>query len=264
MQAPPYLVLGFFSIFWIIGLIATISGMQRYQLAQKIKNTPTSKIRSVAVGLVELFGKANALVLLDSPITKNKCVYWTVIAQYYYKRKRSSGWRTFFRHSSIEQFYVEDKTGRILIEPKQAEVLIDIDKKFMGRSNDKMFFGLVTVEKLDPKVFAYLEANEDAKKAFNSLKHQKLRFFEHFVEENDDIYVLGSATIKDQNDSANGYENLIIKRDELDKILYISDKSEKEVLSKLNWTAWISILIGLGMLSFFTVLGILIIVKMLS
>lgn len=123
----------------------------KYRLSQRIRNTPTSKARSAAVGLAELSGKAKPLEALTSPVTKSACAYWEVVGQYYYQRKKSSGWRTFHHASSGNRFHLEDETGKVLIEPKDASVRISADFSFQGHLEEKMFFGLLPAKQVEDR-----------------------------------------------------------------------------------------------------------------
>ncbi|NYZ74015.1 hypothetical protein H0O00_02645, partial [Candidatus Micrarchaeota archaeon] len=131
----------------IAGLAALGEGARQYMLVQKIKNTPTSKVRSAAVGLVELSGKAMPTVQGVSPVTKNPSVYWHVMAQYYHHKHDRHGhdqseWVTFYSKTSTAKFYVEDDTGKMLIDPAGGEVRVKADFQFEGHLSDKAFFGL--------------------------------------------------------------------------------------------------------------------------
>jgi hypothetical protein len=245
-STPACCVLGFLLIF-AIGL--TYNGAKQYLFLEKIRNTPTSKVRSAAAGLVELFGKAIQKEKLVSPITKDKCVYWKVIAEYYYQTKNSSGWRKFFNEESTERFYLEDDTGKMLIEPKDAKIEIPYDFSFEGHLKDRTFFGLIPQKQLDKQVLDYLGENTLAKEAFQRMSNRRCRLREYYIAKNDNVYVLGNAEPLEGASSHVAHENLIVKKGNLEKIMYISDSSETKIAGKMNLTAWASLIIGL-LLSF--------------
>ena len=83
-KVVPFIIFG-------LGLLLIYRGITRYLLMQKIKNIPTSNVRSAAVGLVELSGKAKSKEEMISPISKEKCVFYELTAQYYYSGERSGG-----------------------------------------------------------------------------------------------------------------------------------------------------------------------------
>jgi len=237
--------LGFFFLFGSAVLFN--DAFQQYLLGQKIRNTPTSKARAAAMGLVELAGKAKCLDKLVAPITKTPCAYYEVCAQYYYKHKKSSGWRTFYRDESGKRFYLEDDTGKVLIEPGSAKMNIAADFTFQGTLNDKQFFGLLPSNQVDKKVLDYLEANPKARDAAKGMSGKQLRFLEYYIAEGDPLFVLGSAEPLEGATSAVASENLIVRKNARDKIMLISEKSEKATLGVLGLKFYIEIAFGLFM-----------------
>ena len=129
-----YLIVGFFGGLWYV-----YSGVNRYRLVQKINNTATSKVDAAAIGLVELCGKARCAGEMSSPVSNEKCAFWRVIGQYYRSGKHG-GWRQIFRRDSSERFYLEDETGKMLIDPNGAQVEIPCDHTYQGYISGKGIF----------------------------------------------------------------------------------------------------------------------------
>jgi len=230
-------------IFFFIGIGLLIYGAQRFLLYQKIKNTPTSKVRSAAVGLVELFGKARCATDLSSPVTGAKCIYYRIIGQYY-KPGKNGGWKNIYNDASSVKFFLEDETGKMLIDPKDGEIDIPSDLVLEGHLTDKGFLGMHQ-NKLDARVLAFLEKNPDAKKKFEYYKDHNLKVFEYFIAEGDPLYVLGTAEPLKGASSDISYENLIVGKGKSDIGLYISDSGEKTVLGSMVWGIAGSIVGGL-------------------
>jgi len=223
-------------------------GAQQYLLCQKIADTPTSKVRSAAAGLVELFGKAECKDKMYSPISKAKCAYWHIHAEYYQSRKNNSSWITFFTKSSSSRFYLQDDTGKMLVDPKDAQFSIAADFKSIGHMSNKALFGLLPQTQLDPAVLAWLETDPGAKAAFNSNSGRQLRVFESFIAEDDPLYVLGSAEPIPDAASAVHEETLVVKKNNFDKIMFISDSGEKHFLGNMRLGAIIYLALGLMLL----------------
>jgi len=226
-----------------IGLILTYSGVQRFLLVQKIKNTPTSKVRSAAVGLTEFAGKAVCAEAMESPISKVKCPFWRVTGEYYYRSRKSSGWRQFFMKESGNRFYLEDDSGKMLIDPKNAEIDIPHDLQSVGHTTDKGLLGLLPQKKLDERVMAYV--NGEGRGAFSGHMAQQLRVTEYFISEGDPLYALGNTMPLEGASSAIAHENLIMRKHG-DMPMYISDSGEKKVTDKLGGSIWWQL--GLGLL----------------
>ncbi len=226
-----------------VGLGLLYSGIQRYLLLQKINNTPTSKVRSAAVGLVELSGKALCREPQLSPISGAKCIYWKIHEEYYQPGKHG-GWRTTSSNFSHKDFYLEDDTGKMLVDPKDATIEIPSDFTSTGHLSSKGLLGIVPQRQLDPKVLAYLEGNPDAKGRAYRWSGYELRFTEWFIAEGDPLYVLGNAEPQEGASSAIGFENLVVRQGKYDKVFYISDSGERKVVDSIRGSLYWQLGIG--------------------
>ncbi len=87
-----------------------------------IEDTPASKIRSVAMGLAEVAGTARQKYPLATPLSGAQCVYYRFLVE---QEKRGSKGRKYWAKVrdgiSAAYFYVEDETGRLLVDPLDAE-----------------------------------------------------------------------------------------------------------------------------------------------
>jgi len=86
-----------------------------------VENTPTSKVRSLSMGMAELSGRARPYYALRTAYTLTRCIFY--ISRYYkYQRYGdSSSWRLTRTISSGKlAFYLEDETGKVLIDPRGA------------------------------------------------------------------------------------------------------------------------------------------------
>ena len=95
-------------------------GFHFFRLKRYIENTPTSKARSLAMGLVELQGRAVRKYALVSPVSQLPCVYYRLRK---YRRDSKNNWR--LSHSTDSghvPFYLEDDTGKVTIDPRGAAV----------------------------------------------------------------------------------------------------------------------------------------------
>jgi len=99
-----------------------------------IENTPTSKIRSLSMGMVELSGKAQLFYDLRTSATKTHCVYYR--CRYYKYQQTNDGARWSLTRSVSSgkiPFYIADDTGRILVKPKGAIFIIPLTtQSFQG------------------------------------------------------------------------------------------------------------------------------------
>ena len=82
---------------------------------------PTSTVAAAAQGYVELKGRARQLLPLRSPLTHTPCVwfrYWV------YVKDQQNVWRLADYRSSEQEFELEDVTGRCVVDPTNAEVML--------------------------------------------------------------------------------------------------------------------------------------------
>jgi hypothetical protein len=100
-----------------IFLIALADSIRRNRLTRQIEVLPTSKVRSVAIGLVELKGKAVSL--------KNKGSKAPIIREW----RESTGDGASLRRT-MSPFLLDDGTGRILVDP--ADIFIKTEKMYFS------------------------------------------------------------------------------------------------------------------------------------
>lgn len=234
-------------IFTILGVAMTVTGMRKYLLAQKIKNTPTSKVRSAAVGLVELYGKAESKEKMLSPLSQRPCAYWKIIAEHESASKNQERtWSKFFTDESKDRFYLRDDTGKMLVEPEGADISIMHDFEFTGHMKGTTFFGLIKQKQIDSRIFDYIRENPKAKHRFENYDDKLLRVREYIVEQGSKIYLLGSAMpMEGVSGSHVAHENLIVRKGKHEKAMFISD-SEEEIISLLmGITSLIPLILGL-------------------
>lgn len=105
----------------VILVVAAI--MLAYSLATR-KNRfeeqlATSKVNSITVGLVEIVGNVSAIKQCEIPLFKRGCVGYSYKIE---RIKRDSdshrdSYFTKYTENHIEPFFIEDDTGRVLIDP---------------------------------------------------------------------------------------------------------------------------------------------------
>jgi len=105
----------------LVGIAALWGAVHFWRLKHRIENTPTSKARSAAMGMIEVSGRAKRLYALVSPISQLPCVYYCL--KKYQRNKRDDSWRvTQVTTSGNVPFVLEDETGSIRIDPQGAQL----------------------------------------------------------------------------------------------------------------------------------------------
>src|SRR5271170_7273465 len=82
-----YLSLGFGA-----GLYYFFKGFRVFREYRVLMDTPEIPIRSVAMGLVEIHGKATGLPPIPSPVTKSPCYFYQVDIEHWVTDKNGGHW----------------------------------------------------------------------------------------------------------------------------------------------------------------------------
>ena len=113
--------------FLLVALAVGVTGMVQFFRLQRrrrvMEDTPTARIRSAAQGYVELIGTAHGPDLpLFSPISRAPCAWYRFKIERRKNEGSNSGWEIEQRGESDVQFWLDDETGRCIVDPDHAEV----------------------------------------------------------------------------------------------------------------------------------------------
>jgi len=96
------------------------AGFYFIRLKRRVENTPTSRIRSIAMGLVEVHGRTVRKYALVAPMSESPCVYYRVRK---YRKDRRNQWKlTSDINSKHVPFLLDDGTGMVTVDPRYATV----------------------------------------------------------------------------------------------------------------------------------------------
>ena len=237
-------------VFLIGGLSLFFGGLSKINRDRLIANMPTSKIRSVAMGLVEINGKvAKFRDTLVAPLSGKECVYCRLsITEWRRGRKRSYPVELRAKEKGV-LFNLDDGTGKILIDARGANLenltrSIDIE----SRQGDNTITDTI-LDYCKQRGIELYRKNGTLK---------KIEFKETHIPVGQDLYIMGiasknkykdPASKSEQNDNMIGYQFR-------QRIFYISDKSEKEILTNSVQNSRI-MLIGGMVLSVIGLIGVM-------
>ena len=212
-----YLVVGS-----LIGIYLFFSGFKTLKFKRLIENIPTSKIRSLAIGFAEVKGKIiKRDELLESPLSKEKCVYYKLDVEVLRRTRRSHYWQNIIKMEKGIRFHLKDNTGKILVDPTGAKLDLPVDFEFEDG------FG----KRLPESVKEFSKLNN---LNMSGLFKKTYRFIEYYIKENEDLYILGYAGKNPEKSfSEVGAENLMVQKGD-SKVYYISDKHEENILKSLT------------------------------
>ncbi len=180
----------FLAIFSGVGIWLFFDGFKKWRRKRLIENIPTSKIRSMAMGLVELQGKAQQwMYSIKGPLSGRDCVFYKFLVERYERRNKNSSWVKVADGGSLDNlFHLDDGTGKVLINPRQAEFHLD-KPDFYYESG--AFGGSIPSNLID-----FLEKNEIKYQSW--LGNHRMRFREWNICPNNQVFVLGSVA-KNEN-----------------------------------------------------------------
>ena len=128
-------------VWCVVGFCAGIGiffyGFRLLQRRRLILDTPFSKIRSAPMGMVEISGLAVGPYNLIAPITARPCYYYRTLVWEYKQRGKNKEWVRIAGECVHVPFFVDDNTGRLLVDPRGAD--LDIHRDFEQEFNGSFF-----------------------------------------------------------------------------------------------------------------------------
>jgi hypothetical protein len=239
MTGEPFLysIGGFFA-----GIVVFILGLVWFRQKRLIENIPTSKIRSLAMGLSEIYGKVvPGRQLLKGPFSGEDCIYYKYEIKELRKTKDTSYWATVRSGSERVQFYLKDDTATVLVDPKGAKIDISKDYEFgSGWGADP-----------PQRVLQFMAANGIRHESFFGMDKQ-MRFMESSIVPGDNLYIMGTAgdnPYVEEATAKQSFEDIMIQRGSFEKFYYVSDKQEKDILGRLRLKAFAGIFGGIALIA---------------
>ncbi len=106
-----------------VGIYLFFKGFKEFRKYRVMADTPVIPIRSMAMGLVEIYGMARGETLVSSPVSHTSCYWYRVEIE---KRKKDSKGRESWSHFATDingvPFYLEDATAKVRVNPQKAEL----------------------------------------------------------------------------------------------------------------------------------------------
>ncbi|MCX7926919.1 MAG: E3 ubiquitin ligase family protein [Candidatus Omnitrophica bacterium] len=193
------------AVIFIMGFIFFFYGFMQLRRKRLIEDMPTSTVRGLALGLVELQGVARPSIILRSPITLTECCVYEYKVEQYCEHRKDDKWVTVAYGNSFKvPFYLEDKTGKVKICPEEAEMLWSDRLSYITGGFRKQIPDFLTT---------FLEKNGIKYRSWLGTK--KFRFTERYFLEGEPIYVLGTAVPENEQSLEVDKQCLIQRLEEL-------------------------------------------------
>ena len=173
-------------MFWCIigfgvGIGLFIYGFRLLQRRRLILDTPASKIRSASMGLAEISGLAVGPYVMVAPITARPCYYYRTLVWEWKQCGKNKQWVKVAGESMHVPFFIDDNTGRMLVDPRGAD--LDLHRDFEQEFCDSFF---TTKEPAPDGVRAFLARHGVA-------TSNKIKVQEFCIKPKNSLFVLGTV-----------------------------------------------------------------------
>jgi hypothetical protein len=161
--------------------------------------------------------------LLSSPFSGVPCVFYSYAVEEHVGSGKHARWEIVAKGTSEQPFFVRDTTGRVLVVPLGAELILPDERTYR---NDWL-------GELPPTALAGLHRLGVSTNRW--IGNKTLRCRETFIQPEECVYVLGTA--QEQPGAQELVENSarLYIGSSRDHEFIISDRSEKDLLSRLGW-----------------------------
>ena len=136
------------------GLYFFVRGFRLLARKRLLLNTPTSKIRSASMGLVEISGLAAGPYTVPAPITGKACYLYRTTGWQKSESGKHNDWVKVAEETLHVPFFLDDGTGKLLVDPHEAE--LDLHRDFR-EEYDGSFFS--TRDQVPMEIRKFLERN---------------------------------------------------------------------------------------------------------
>jgi len=157
-------------------------GFQLLQRRRLILDTPFSKIRSASMGMVEVSGLAVGPYTMIAPITARPCYYYRTLVWEYKQSGKNRQWVKVAGECVHVPFFVDDNTGRILVDPHGAD--LDLHCDFEEQFCDSFF---TTKEPTPDNVRSFLARH-------GIVTNNKIKVEEFCIKPKNSLFILGTLS----------------------------------------------------------------------
>ena len=164
----------------IAGIVLFVYGFKLLQRRRLILDTPFSKIRSASMGMVEICGQAVGPYTLVAPITARPCYYYRTNVYELQQRGKNKQWVKVATECMFLPFFVDDNTGRMLVDPRGAD--LDLHRDFQQEFSNSFF---TTLDPAPGNVISFL-----ARRGVST--QNKLKVEEFCIKPKNALFILGT------------------------------------------------------------------------
>jgi hypothetical protein len=134
-----------------LGIYLFFHGFRLLQRRHLILNTPVSKVRGAALGMVELSGLAVGPYTMVAPVTERPSYYYRTLVWEWKQCGKNKQWVKVAAECMHVPFFLDDNSGKVMVDPRGAE--LDLHRDFQQEFCDSFF---TTKEAVPPNVRSLL------------------------------------------------------------------------------------------------------------
>jgi len=164
----------------LAGVYFFVQGFRMLRFKRLVLNTPSSKVRSASMGLVELSGVANGPTTIPAGITGEPCFYYRAVASQVKESGNRREWQTVADERLFIPFFLQDTTGEMLVNSQGAE--LDLHCNFKDELGSSFF----SSRDIMPENIAKFLAR------YGIVPSTEVRLEEWCIKPSDPVFVLGT------------------------------------------------------------------------
>jgi hypothetical protein len=164
------------------GIVLFFYGFRLLQRRRLILDTPLSKIRSASMGMIEVSGLAVGPYTMLSPITARPCYYYRTLVWEYKQNGKNKQWVRVASECTHLPFFVDDNTGRVMVDPRGAD--LDLHRDFKDEFYGSFFF---SQHDAPPNVSGFLLRH-------GVVTSNKIKVEEYCIKPKNSLFILGTLS----------------------------------------------------------------------
>ena len=162
------------------GIYLFVHGFRLLQRRRLILDTPFSKIRSASMGMVEVTGLAAGPYTMIAPITGHPCYFYRTLVWEWKQSGKNKTWVKVAAECTHVPFFLDDNTGRVLVDPHGAD--LDLHQDFKQEFCDSLF---TIKDPAPPNVNSFLSRH-------GIVTSNKIKVEEYCIKPKNALFILGT------------------------------------------------------------------------